>query len=1022
MEGRTKLVFLSLFFNIIGLFGLIRPAQAAPDHLVINQVQITGGSGQTGNDFIELFNPTSAAFDLKGCRLIKRSATANTDTNIKSWTESTIIPPYSFYLWASSSFSNIPLTPDTTTSQTLSDNNAIALRLGAIDTGQIIDSLAWGEVTNNLAETAPYPTNPAANQSLIRKTDAAASRQDTNNNATDFTLSDISTPHNSLSAPEQPTATNQTIVPSAPITPIIIYQTPTLPDTPQVGDIVINELVSDPTNNSQEWIELYNRTDHLINLDNFSLSDGNGTKTPLNGNLGTNNVSRFYVLYSPKGNLNNSGDMVTLRYNETIIDQVTYGNWNDGNLTDNAPAISDPYALGRSVDGWDSNNDLSDFVKTEPTPGSSNKPAGTTTNDNITDNTHNKNNALQFNELYPNPPLNDLGEFIELVNLSDQDINLDNWTLADETSSYIINSTQFSNTIIKAQSFFLLPRTITNIILENSGREKITLTSPDQTVKLSLNYQGPVREGTSYARDKDGNYYWTTKPTPNLANVIEKINQPPKLNWDVPADGTNGQVLIFDASDSFDPEGSNLTFLWNFGEGETSNLVTPSHAYAAAKKYTVQLTVTDKQGFSSTDQKTITITDNTTASGKVAGLSNGPIYLTELMPNPTGSDNAEWLELYNPNTTNVSTAGWQLIINNKRYPLPNLEITAGDYLTLNKPMGNFTLPNNNAVIALQNTSLKTTSSLKYNSAPAGLSYALENNNWIWTNTPTPGETNIISQTPTNNAALSTDISQLPYLDSGTKVITQGIVTSPPGAVAKNIFFIAEQGNGQGIQIYLSGTIQPPVLNLGDVVRLTGSISHTLTSGNRLLVKKDDTIQKITTDQPEPAKEINLGDLTDDNEGQLIKTSGIVTKINSSSFAIQQDDVTLTVALKNRTLNWPKLNKKDSVSILGLVIVEKNFIKLWPRSPDDIETTVASLPSTTNDNSINTNLNSLTTDNSTIPLEKNSWLGYALLSTIILVLAGSLVWQKYQLAPPLEIIKNWLFKPNSSKKQKSTTIT
>ncbi|MGD2028096.1 MAG: PKD domain-containing protein, partial [Anaerolineales bacterium] len=65
-----------------------------------------------------------------------------------------------------------------------------------------------------------------------------------------------------------------------------------------------------------------------------------------------------------------------------------------------------------------------------------------------------------------------------------------------------------------------------------------------------------------------------------------------------------GQTIVFDASGSSDPDNADgsptnnqtLTYLWDFGDGNTSTEVTPSHSYVEAGGYTVSLTVDDGSG------------------------------------------------------------------------------------------------------------------------------------------------------------------------------------------------------------------------------------------------------------------------------------------------------------------------------------------------------------------------------------------------------------------------------------------
>lgn len=140
---------------------------AATPQLVISAVQITGGTGRTQEDFIEFYNPTSEPFDLNGYRLVKRTATGVTDTSLQSWTSSKIVQPYHFFLWANSSYSGIMSSPDATTSGTIANDNGVALRHGAVDSGEVVESVAWGSTANGF-ESKPTE-NPGANISLVRK-------------------------------------------------------------------------------------------------------------------------------------------------------------------------------------------------------------------------------------------------------------------------------------------------------------------------------------------------------------------------------------------------------------------------------------------------------------------------------------------------------------------------------------------------------------------------------------------------------------------------------------------------------------------------------------------------------------------------------------------------------------------------------------------------------------------------------------------------------------------------------------
>src|SRR3989344_3135469 len=129
-------------------------------HIVISEVQITGGAGHTTDDFIELYNPLSVQFNLKGYRLVKRAKTSTTDTSLKSWTDDAFIPAGGYYLWANSNYVTIVTIPDMKTFGSIADDNAVALRQGSEDTGLIIDALGFGAAANGIFEGSAFPTNP----------------------------------------------------------------------------------------------------------------------------------------------------------------------------------------------------------------------------------------------------------------------------------------------------------------------------------------------------------------------------------------------------------------------------------------------------------------------------------------------------------------------------------------------------------------------------------------------------------------------------------------------------------------------------------------------------------------------------------------------------------------------------------------------------------------------------------------------------------------------------------------------
>jgi len=71
---------------------------------------------------------------------------------------------------------------------------------------------------------------------------------------------------------------------------------------------------------------------------------------------------------------------------------------------------------------------------------------------------------------------------------------------------------------------------------------------------------------------------------------------------------TNGLRVDVDGSGSSDPDGSIVSYAWNFGDGGSATGATASRTYAAAGTYAVKLTVTDDKGATNSITKQVTVT------------------------------------------------------------------------------------------------------------------------------------------------------------------------------------------------------------------------------------------------------------------------------------------------------------------------------------------------------------------------------------------------------------------------------
>lgn len=130
------------------------------------------------------------------------------------------------------------------------------------------------------------------------------------------------------------------------------------------GSVLINEFSS---NNSPEWVELYNSTDQPINLSDWYIKNA-ATSTPKKSLSGSIEAYGFRTLDINSGYLNNNDDTITLFDGlEQVIDSVVYG-------AGTIPAPSAGHSTNRTTDGgttW--------ATTSTPTKETSNAPTSTST-------------------------------------------------------------------------------------------------------------------------------------------------------------------------------------------------------------------------------------------------------------------------------------------------------------------------------------------------------------------------------------------------------------------------------------------------------------------------------------------------------------------------------------------------------------------------------------------------------------------------------------------------------------------
>ncbi len=207
------------------------------------------------------------------------------------------------------------------------------------------------------------------------------------------------------------------------------------------------------------------------------------------------------------------------------------------------------------------------------------------------------------------------------------------------------------------------------------------------TIKSSAapNVNYPVSTGNNYKYSRCFLSTTDSSKTPVIqsirANIGPKGSTPsnPIAEANGPYTGTPGVIINFIGSAS----GGNApySYAWNFGDGGTSSLANPSHAYTNPGSYTATLTVTDNTGKTSSPDSALVSVASTNVAGSISGFLINDI-----------NKNGKW------DIGESGIQGWKIKLvskNNKKLNKKILTDVMGFYIFDNLPAGKYTVNEDN---------------------------------------------------------------------------------------------------------------------------------------------------------------------------------------------------------------------------------------------------------------------------------------------------------------------------------------
>lgn len=739
--------------------------------------------------------------------------------------------------------------------------------------------------------------------------------------------------------------------------------------------VLLNEIawMGSVENENHEWIELKNVSSEIVDLSGWTMVAADGTPDiALNGTIGpdgyfllerTSEQSVPSVTSSQiyTGALGNGGETFELRdasgapvdlvaastswpagnnQSKQTMERGIDGNWHSSALPGGTPGFENSMPTSSASDVLlDQAATSTVATSTETVPP---VPAATVTGAGPSPSAEAE---LEITEILPSPKGSDAaGEFIELHNAGTTPADATGWRLASGERQYVIAATSSRSNVIPPNGYLAIWRSESRLVLPNDQGQAV-LYSPEKTApRQAVSYE-KAPEGKSYAKNEISEWRWSGQATPGEANAITAENQPPEADWSVKSGIEAGEMVLFDSSDTTDPEDDKLSFVWRFGDGASSTEPNPVHAFQSSGRFKVELSVGDGTNRSA-KSRTITVTaPKATSTAKVLAIpveKEFTIIINELLPDPAGEDyDGEWVELYNTGSKDVDLLGWQVDDASGGSKAFRFE----DSVTV-KPLSFYLLDREDSGLALNNGSDEArvfdgfgrlVDSIRYSGAKEGLSYSRDKkNNWQWSAPTAGGPNQLVTTASKKNTPASkkkTAVSQKKTAAPSKKerFTVEGVVTALPGHVAKQVFYIA---GTDCWQIY-SYRRDFPKLKLGDRVRASGEVEN-IKGEKRLKTSKLADIVVLGSGVAAAPDEVSCQEVGEAKLSRLVKISGDLTRKTSTLWYLDDGsgEVAVYVA-KPLADNFTKVEEGEHLDVVGLVTPATTGVRIVPRGIIDI---------------------------------------------------------------------------------------
>ena len=812
MKEQWREIVLIVFVIALSIFLFSQNAETVSENIIVTEI-CPSGCAATDHQWVEIYNKSTQPVDLVGWKFWEGSINHGLAISPSSTVTSTILQPYSYAIIAQNDvvfFADHPEVTSTVFDSAWTTLNKTGEEIGikkGSGTGDFIEKFVYTSINNFSLERVKFDGDPS--ETLEWKEHSTGSSPGKQNywwqegliiinhipiahieapaeaeldEEVVFDASESSDPEGLITKYEwtienmqyagvnvtytfTTTGTKQVFLTvfdndgaSSTVSHLINIISPDEPPQDEnvastsAVEIFINEFMSDPNSGEREWIELFNTSDVEVSLEGYTLYDGVGKIATVTETIAS---SEFKTVYLSSSKLNQSGDLIVLKNPfGFVVDTVAYGDWDGGNITDNAPTPGKGFSVARVSDGEQTDNNRNDFAYTiTPTP---NSPNNITTKEAPQTSSNSSGGSSVVTIQQPSPqsfiecsitinefvsvPGDGENEFVELYNTTNNLISLEGWVVQDGS----LVKTPLTG-LIGSHDFFVIEKPKGS--LNNTG-DLITLSDPSG----------------------------------------KEIDRVVYGSW-------NGE----DTAALVPPKGSSLI---RVNYADTSN---------DEKDFFITETITKGKANILTQKEMVTQKSSTTTMTSRLGLGStapsGTIFITEIFPNPTGADNEkEFIEIFNTGSSVIDLSGWKIGDSTKKYTIEDIEI---------KPQSFYIFYRTETGISLNNSGEETVSlwdgvevlfdSVTYSGTVANdSSYSKFGSDWAWVSSSTAGLENKHASENGGDTNISIIESSITLYSPDLLPLVVEILPNPVGADTKNEYI--ELFNPFDIEISLTGLL------------------------------------------------------------------------------------------------------------------------------------------------------------------------------------------------------------------------